>query len=78
MPLHVKRTDTSKLDTLQQYNGIRSTRWVIPPPEGEECAGDSDDAYADEAEGGARGEELFDAALSLYVFGDGGMWRSWW
>jgi hypothetical protein len=34
MPFHVKRTDTSKLDTLQQYNGIRSTRWVIPPPEG--------------------------------------------
>jgi hypothetical protein len=34
MPFHVKRTDTSMLDTLKQYNGIRSTRWVIPPPEG--------------------------------------------
>jgi hypothetical protein len=34
MPFHIKRTDTSKLDTLQQYNGIRSTRWVTPPPEG--------------------------------------------
>jgi hypothetical protein len=32
---------------------------------GEECAGDSDDAYADEVEGGRGGEELFDAALSL-------------
>jgi hypothetical protein len=34
MPFHVKRTDTSKQDTLQQYNGIRSTRWVLPPPDG--------------------------------------------
>lgn len=31
MPFHVKRTDTSSLETLQQYNGLRTTRWVQPP-----------------------------------------------
>lgn len=31
MPFHIKRTDTAKLETLQQYNGIRTTRWVKPP-----------------------------------------------
>ncbi|KAK4561769.1 hypothetical protein LTR86_004448 [Recurvomyces mirabilis] len=28
---HVQRTNTAQLDTVQQYNGIRSTRWVTPP-----------------------------------------------
>ncbi|KAK3705814.1 hypothetical protein LTR37_013121 [Vermiconidia calcicola] len=31
MPFHVKRSETAKHDTLTQYNGIRSTRWVRPP-----------------------------------------------
>jgi hypothetical protein len=31
MSFHIKRSQTSKLDTLQQYGGIRSTRWVQPP-----------------------------------------------
>ena len=31
MSFHIKRSETAKLDTLQQYNGIRSTRWVTPP-----------------------------------------------
>jgi hypothetical protein len=34
MPFHISRTQTSHLDTLTQYNGLRSTRWVLPPPEG--------------------------------------------
>jgi hypothetical protein len=31
---HIKRSQTAHLDTLQQYNGIRTTRWVSPPPLG--------------------------------------------
>jgi hypothetical protein len=31
MSFHVKRSQTSKLETLQQYKGIRSTRWAQPP-----------------------------------------------
>ena len=31
MSFHVKRTDTANLDTVQQYKGIRTTRWVDPP-----------------------------------------------
>ncbi|EME47294.1 hypothetical protein DOTSEDRAFT_69283 [Dothistroma septosporum NZE10] len=35
MPLHVKRTvRTTRSEWLIQYNGIRSTRWEIPPPAG--------------------------------------------
>jgi hypothetical protein len=34
MSFHIKRSQTSKLDVLQQYSGIRSTRWVHPPPDG--------------------------------------------
>jgi len=28
---HVRRSNTAHLDTLTQYNGVRSTRWVTPP-----------------------------------------------
>lgn len=31
MPFHVKRSQTAHLETLSQYNGIRSTRWERPP-----------------------------------------------
>jgi len=31
---HIKRSQTSHLETLQQYNGLRTTRWVLPPPQG--------------------------------------------
>jgi hypothetical protein len=31
MSFHIKRSQTSQLETLQQYGGIRSTRWVQPP-----------------------------------------------
>jgi hypothetical protein len=34
MSFHVKRSQTSHLGTLQQYNGLRTTRWVSPPPLG--------------------------------------------
>jgi hypothetical protein len=34
MPFHISRSKTSHLSTLTQYNGLRSTRWVLPPPEG--------------------------------------------
>lgn len=31
MTFHVKRSKTSDIEVLTQYNGIRSTRWVQPP-----------------------------------------------
>jgi hypothetical protein len=67
MSFHIKRSQTSKLDVLQQYSGTRSTRWVHPPPEGKSVLEIQTHAYR--AAESARGQELLDAALSLYADG---------